>query len=1186
MFLSIGFANFALMLLVIPSAAAGPFNDTDPLLTSFAGVRDRDGNGVEDVLDDWRAGRVAWNTVREKAVAGPLRATADKAAPAWEAVTAPPGPGPWSRGRTRILHFGGDRAAAHDKAAAAGACELLHRTDRFGGLQVLALDEAGLAGYLDAASGGTILLDRDGVPALAETRALVGADHLYDPAWELGDDWTGTVAILDSGCDTAHGDLGDHNDDDADGPAPAVGDPGDWYPADDGWPLFDGYKVVGWHDVTDDFPAAAGPWDYHHHGTALASVVAGSGRENPDHNGVVPGGRLTVVKFYDFDMTWHAWAGDFLAACDWVLANRETYRIRAVLAAVNWDVDAGISAAMSDLVDAGVVPVVAAGNHGATGSPGYPAAAADALTCGGVNHTGAVAAFSGRGLPGQGKPDLVAPAGGLLTASGRIQVCDNEPNDTYSGRWGTSLAAAFVSGGVYVLDEALRERGTDLGTGRDAARLRILALEATCAPVSAMETADGTATTPLDGTAEQAAGAGLLRVDAAVALLADPLTPGADQVDALSADWTRPVVARRLSTAENVRYLVEVVPEPGLDVAVHVLDPVGVMSGVNDVSVYRDMSGAGVSEFVYVRPDPGHWLGLVVKRTAGEGNVALRLREADTFPSQTSLRTLPGMVSGAPNAGHFGAGGVPALIVPSRVTVDDAARALSYVGVDGSGRPGWPVFLFPHSSAQGNLRQPLVWNLDGQPGDEIVVSSEYGSVYFVDVDGAVVEQALAFNRSLTRAVGLEAGGDRRIAVVDKLGAVFLWDSDGGLLDQNDLGHTLPLAPACGRLDASGADRLVVAFSDGHVTALNAALDPLPGWPIELGATLTLAPVLVDLDEDGDHEVAVPALASDGTLRVHLRSGDGTPAPGDGTILALGGGAEWLAVSGALVTGRHGNGELGLTLAGIVANGASGDEAAWSGGTVTLRGDGSVVATDFATFSVEATTTQGQLLLDRALVPTPLAWNQAGGSATEPAVLLNLEWAEVLYGLTSMPGSLTGWYQPAVDGLPIWNPLVRGGPAVAEYGRIETALLDPGDGALLRAHAFDEELHLVPVVSAVTGAVVWPVERADGRNSGAYALIGPVAAVDPMPAHRSGLAVFPNPGSGRFAFRVDGSTGTERVIVDVVDLRGRRVRRLAGAVESIRWDGQTSMGGPAAAGTYFAVLRTGGSVRTSRFVLTR
>jgi hypothetical protein len=216
----------------------------------------------------------------------------------------------------------------------------------------------------------------------------------------------------------------------------------------------------------------------------------------------------------------------------------------------------------------------------------------------------------------------------------------------------------------------------------------------------------------------------------------------------------------------------------------------------------------------------------------------------------------------------------------------------------------------------------------------------------------------------------------------------------------------------------------------------------------------------------------------------------------------------------------------------------------------------------------------------------VAWNQYGGTGIEPAIFLNLDWAEVLYGLTSMPGSVTGWYRPDVAGLPAWDPVLRGGPPAASVGRLETALVDPGDGALLRVHAIDARLRMVPIQAGSGGVATWPVARADGRNSGAYPLATAAAAVATATARPSRIAVFPNPGSDRFGFRVAGVGPTERIVVDVVDVRGRRVQRLAGAAATLQWNGRTTAGGPAAAGTYFAVLRSSHGVQASRFVLTR
>jgi hypothetical protein len=83
-----------------------------------------------------------------------------------------------------------------------------------------------------------------------------------------------------------------------------------------------------------------------------------------------------------------------------------------------------------------------------------------------------------------------------------------------------------------------------------------------------------------------------------------------------------------------------------------------------------------------------------------------------------------------------------------------------------------------------------------------------------------------------------------------------------------------------------------------------------------------------------------------------------------------------------------------------------------------------------------------------------------------------------------------------------------------------------------------------------------------------------------------LAVYPNPGGGRFRFRVDAAVdGPARA--EIYDLRGRHVRGLqATSVGELTWDGRGRGGRALAAGTYFAVVRAGGRSWTSRVILTR
>ena len=112
-----------------------------------------------------------------------------------------------------------------------------------------------------------------------------------------------------------------------------------------------------------------------------------------------------------------------------------------------------------------------------------------------------------------------------------------------------------------------------------------------------------------------------------------------------------------------------------------------------------------------------------------------------------------------------------------------------------------------------------------------------------------------------------------------------------------------LAPAVGSIVGGGGESLVVAFADGFVAALDADLEPLPGWPMDLGASLSVAPVLCDLDRDGLHEIVLPVRDQvTGQLTMRILTGQGTPGTGDGTLIPSPEGGGWLSLSPALVAG--------------------------------------------------------------------------------------------------------------------------------------------------------------------------------------------------------------------------------------------------------------------------------------------
>ena len=85
--------------------------------------------------------------------------------------------------------------------------------------------------------------------------------------------------------------------------------------------------------------------------------------------------------------------------------------------------------------------------------------------------------------------------------------------------------------------------------------------------------------------------------------------------------------------------------------------------------------------------------------------------------------------------------------------------------------------------------------------------------------------------------------------------------------------------------------------------------------------------------------------------------------------------------------------------------------------------------------------------------------------------------------------------------------------------------------------------------------------------------------DGIPAVTRLLGNAPNPFNPRTSIRFE-TAGEGRVAIDVFDVRGRLVRRVAdrvfpAGVHAVVWDGRDEAGGQPASGIYFSLLRTGG-----------
>ena len=300
-----------------------------------------------------------------------------------------------------------------------------------------------------------VSLDRGLAGTMERTGATVRATDIRR---ELGYDGSGVgVAIIDSGVSSWHDDLSDAGV---------------------------GQRVDHFVDFVN---GRSGSYDDYGHGSHVAGIVAGNGRDsNGARTGIAPGARLTALKV--LDQSGRGRISNVIAALDFVLTNRHALNLRVV----NLSVSAGVyesyhsdplTRAAKRVVDAGVVVVAAAGNAGrnpdgrdAYGGIGAPGNAPWVLTVGASSHMGTIdraddrmAAFSSRGptrVDQTAKPDLVAPGVGIESLS--------DPDSTfyrtksayllagtaattylpYLSLSGTSMAAPVVSGTVALMLQA------------------------------------------------------------------------------------------------------------------------------------------------------------------------------------------------------------------------------------------------------------------------------------------------------------------------------------------------------------------------------------------------------------------------------------------------------------------------------------------------------------------------------------------------------------------------------------------------------------------------------------------------------------------------------------------------------------------------------------------------------------
>lgn len=253
---------------------------------------------------------------------------------------------------------------------------------------------------------------------LIDSVPLVNATHVWAFNNTLGN-ITGknvTIAIIDSGIDYTHPDLGNCTNTSH---------------------LAGNCKVLPGYDYVNNDADAL---DDEGHGTHVAGIAGANGSAK----GVAPDATLIAYKVLD-SAGW-AYASDVIAAIE--NASAAGYDIISLSLGGNGNADDAMSTAVDAAVNAGSVVVIAAGNSGPAASTiGSPGTARLAVTVGNTDKSDALHSTSSRG-PNPGtleiKPELTAPGEDISsTALGG----GNTSMD------GTSMSAPHVSGAAALIKQ-------------------------------------------------------------------------------------------------------------------------------------------------------------------------------------------------------------------------------------------------------------------------------------------------------------------------------------------------------------------------------------------------------------------------------------------------------------------------------------------------------------------------------------------------------------------------------------------------------------------------------------------------------------------------------------------------------------------------------------------------------------
>ena len=175
---------------------------------------------------------------------------------------------------------------------------------------------------------------------------------------------------------------------------------------------------------------------------------------------------------------------------------------------------------------------------------------------------------------------------------------------------------------------------------------------------------------------------------------------------------------------------------------------------------------------------------------------------------------------------------------------------------DGSEAPG-----FPYQVSDKIQSAPAILDVDGQK--VIFVGSNDDNLYAVNSDGSLRFSVTATNQVQNSPAFLEHNNSFYIFFSDNSGILHVVDTEGDFLPgwPIDVGQIISKSVVLSDLDNNGTAEIIAVTELTDILVYNLAGNPHEGFPMDNEFPFTSAPIVMDMDSDGDLEIMAGSVNS-------------------------------------------------------------------------------------------------------------------------------------------------------------------------------------------------------------------------------------------------------------------------------------------------------------------------------------